>query len=309
MTSHILVTPRSLTAPGLDNVAALQPLRDAGYTLVPCTPGKAPDQDELLTLVPGVVGWLAGVERISAQVLGAADSLRVISRNGAGSDGIDKAAAAARGIAVQTAPGANTRGVAELTLGLMFSTLRGLTEANEAMRAGQWTRVLGKEFPDISVGLVGYGAVGRLVASMTVDLGARVVAYDPYARPAPPVEAIDSLDDLCAQSDVISVHAPGPADGSPLMTREVLSHTKPGTILINTARSAVVDDNAVLDALASEHLSWYAVDAFDTEPPEPTPLLRHPRTLMTPHLGGYTDASTRRATVAAVTHLLNTLET
>lgn len=305
---RILVTPRSMTAQGLDAVPELQPLRDLGAELVAGPAGRLPSEQELLALVAGVDGWLAGVETVSARVLDAADRLRVISRNGVGADAVDVTAAEARGIRVELARGANSRGVAELAVLLMLASLRDLPRADAAMKAGGWSRSLGREMPDVTVGLVGFGAIGRIVARLAGALGARVLAYDAFAEvePASGAESA-SFAEVFALSDVVSLHSPPPADGTPLVTAEVLATMRQDAVLINTARSALVDDGAVLDALESGRLSSYAVDAFDTEPPALSPLLRHERTILTPHLGGFTGASTRRATEQSVANLIATL--
>lgn len=303
---RILVTPRSMTAAGLSAVSALEPLVERGWELVSSPAGRLPTEDELVALLPGVDGWLAGVEKVSARAIASADRLRVISRNGVGADAVDVAAAEAAGVTVALARGANSRGVAELALALTLSCLRDLPRSNTAMHDGGWERSLGREMPDITLGLVGFGAIGRLVGRFAAALDARVLAYDPFT----PVDGAEpaTLEQIFASADVISLHSPPPADGSALVTRELLATVRPGAVLVNTARSALVDDVAVLEALDSGRLSAYAVDAFDTEPPELTPLLRHSRTVMTPHLGGYTGASTRRATEQSVANLIATLE-
>lgn len=308
---RILVTPRSLTAAGLDSVEALAPLRERGWELVAGPAGRLPTEDELVDLVPGVDGWLAGVETISARVLERADRLRVLSRNGVGADAVDLDAAGARGVEVALARGANSRGVAELALLLILTALRDTTRADASVKAGGWYRSLGREMPDITVGLVGFGAIGRLVAASARALGARVLAHDPYATDADIATAgvePATLERLFAEADVVSLHSPPPADGSALVTGALLALLPDDAVLVNTARSALVDDSAVLDALASGRLRSYAVDAFDSEPPELTPLLLHERTVTTPHLGGYTAASVRRATELAVANLIATLE-
>lgn len=299
---RILVTPRSMTTAGLETVGELTPLIDAGYELVSSPPGRLPTEDELVSILPGVVGYLAGVEAISSRAIGAARDLRVISRNGVGADAVDIAAAEAAGIAIRLARGANSRGVAELALTLTLACLRDVPRSDQAMHAGKWARTLGREMPDTTMGIVGYGAIGRLVGGFAEAMGSRVIAFDPYAEIDPQLTV--SLEQLFAQADVISLHSPPSADGSALVTAELLGSVRPGVILVNTARSALVDDDAVLAALESGQLAAYAVDAFDSEPPTLTPLLRHPRTVLTPHLGGFTGASTRRATEQAVSNLL-----
>ncbi|HEV7956329.1 MAG TPA: NAD(P)-dependent oxidoreductase, partial [Marisediminicola sp.] len=171
---RILVTPRSLTAAGLENVPELDPLRAAGFELVSGPAGRTPTEEELLQLVPDVTGWLAGVETISARVLEAAGSLRVLSRNGVGADAVDLSAAEACGIQVLLARGANSRGVAELAVLLTLAALRSLPRSHTALKDGRWERTLGRELPDITMGVVGFGAVGRLVAKLTAGMGATV---------------------------------------------------------------------------------------------------------------------------------------
>jgi D-3-phosphoglycerate dehydrogenase / 2-oxoglutarate reductase len=306
--TRILVTPRSLTETGLDHVPELKLLRASGYQLVAGPAGRVPTEEELLDLVPGCVGWLAGVEQIGVRVLEAAKDLRVISRNGVGTDAIDLEAAERVGVRVERAAGANAQGVAELTLALALTALRHVPWSAAALRAGGWRRWQGRELQDCIVGVVGLGAIGGGVAGLFDSLGSRVVAYDPFA-PAEQVARVRrvDLDELLASSDVVSLHAPPPADGRPLLDAARMAVMGRGAVLVNTARSALVDDDAVLAALEDGRLSAYAVDAFDSEPPELTPLLQHERVLATPHIGGYTTGSVRRATTLAVENLLAVL--
>jgi D-3-phosphoglycerate dehydrogenase len=306
--ARILVTPRSLTETGLHNVPELAILRASGYQLVAAPAGRVPTEKELLDLVPGCVGWLAGVERIGARVLEAAKDLRVISRNGVGTDAIDLEAAERAGVRVERAAGANAQGVAELALALALSALRQVPWSAAAVRAGGWRRWQGRELQDCVVGVVGLGAIGRRVAGLFGCLGSRVVAHDPFApaEQVAPIRLVD-LHELLASSDIVSLHAPPPADGRPLLDAACMAVVARGAVLVNTARSALVDDDAVLAALDNGTLSAYAIDAFDSEPPELTPLLQHEHVLATPHIGGYTTGSVRRATTLAVENLLAVL--
>ncbi len=310
MLEKILITPRSLTARGLDNIPELEPLRKLGYELVPGPAGKLPQKSELLHLSGDVVGWLAGVEQIDAEILSASRSLKVISRNGAGTDAIDTAAADALGITVLRAAGANARGVAELALTMILCALRQVTQANELLHAGGWERRLGREMPEIRLGIVGYGAIGRTLATLATNLGATVAVYDPFApETAGEHERHQSLESLFSSSDVVSLHSPPPSDGTPLIGAKLLGLLPNGSILVNTARETLVDPADVLDALESGRLASYAVDAFDTEPPDLTDLLRHPKTILTPHVGAYTKSSVSRAVQYAVSNLVRSLST
>ena len=303
---RILITPRSLTVGGVDDSAELEPLRYAGYQLVSAPAGRVPSQDELLALVPGCVGWLAGVERIPETVLMAATDLRIIARNGVGTDAIDMDAAARAGVTVTTAAGANAQGVAELAVTLALACLRQVPWSTASVKSGGWDRWVAREISEITVGVVGLGAIGRKVATAFAALGATVVGCDPYSS----VEGIRSvdLDELVAVADVVTLHAPPPDDGSALIGATRLARFTRGAILVNTARARLVDDDAVLAALDDGGLSAYAVDAFEEEPPELTALLLHNRVIATPHIGAYTNASVRRATAMAVESLAKALE-
>ena len=306
MTARVLVTPRSLSESGLARVPELDLLRARGFELVSGPAGRLPEEDELLALLPGVVGWLAGVERIGARVLDAAPELRVISRNGSGVDAVDLQAAARTGVRVERATGANAQGVAELALALALMALRGIPSGAAALRAGRWSRQIGRELAECTVGVVGLGAVGGRAAHAFADLGARVLAHDPFVASGD-VELVD-LDTLVASSDVVSLHCPATDNGRPLLDAARLAALPAGAVVVNTARSSLVDDDAMLAALEAGRLAAYAVDAFDCEPPEPGPLLAHPRVIATPHLGGYPRASVRRATEQAVENLLRVLD-
>lgn len=298
---RILVTPRSMSRPG---APGLDRLEEAGYDIVMPSPGRQPSTAELVAAVPGVIGWVAGVEPIGAEVLGQADALRAISRNGAGRDGIDPEAATAADVAVLTARGANARGVAELALGMMINGLRGVPGSTAALKDGRWERTPGREVQGRTLGIVGYGAIGHVLAGFAHALGMQVVAHDPFLTEAD-VPLLE-LDELLGSSDVVSLHVP-PSPAGPLLDAPRLALLRDDVVLINTARSTVVDEVALLDELTRGRVALYSVDAFDVEPPPPSALLAHPRVLPTPHLGAATEESSRRAAEAAVDNLITAL--
>lgn len=279
-------------------------LTDAGYELVFGPEGRQPTVAEQLELLEGCVGYLAGVEAITAEVFAAHPQLKVISRNGIGTDAVDLDAAKEHGVIVEVARGANSQGVAELAILHILHALRQLDFTMQAVRGGHWERARGQELASKTVGIVGYGAIGRKVAAIAQSFGAQVLAYDPFLE-TDSDPALCSLEDLLRQSHVITLHSP-PSD-TPLMNSETLELVSEGTVLINTARSQLVDDTAVFEALESGKLQAYAVDAFDSEPPAVTDLLRHPRCYPTAHVGGFTDESIERATVFAANNLLAAL--
>jgi phosphoglycerate dehydrogenase-like enzyme len=306
--TRILVTPRSLTAEG---GAGLERLTAAGHEIVLGPRGRQPTEEELLELLPGCAGYLAGAERITGRVLERAGGLRVISRNGTGTDQIDVAAAAERGIAVERAIAANAPGVAELALTMVLAGLRRVPPMAVALAEGRWERLLGRELADVRLGVVGAGAIGRRLLELAAAVGVgSALAAD--VRPAadlrlPTGVRVVALDALLRASDVVSLHCPPLPDGRPVVAGAELELLASGTVLVNTARAELVDEEAVLDALDSGRLALYATDVFRSEPPPPSPLLRHPRVLATPHVGGYTDRSIARATDAAVDRLLEHL--
>ncbi len=304
---RILVTPRSLTA---SHHRALDRCRERGYDIVYSTPGKLPDEAELLRLTPGVVGWLAGVEPVSERVIAGARDLRAISRNGTGVDNLPLRALAERGVALRTAGGANAPGVAELAIGLMFAALRHIPFTDAGVKAGKWPRRLGREIRGRTVGVVGMGAVGRETARLAALLGAKILACDP-AKPA--VEAVPAavewvdLATLFAQSEMVTLHCPSLPDGRPMIGADQFAAFRQGAVLVNTARAALVDEAALFDALQSGRLDAYATDVFAEEPPRDLKLAGNDRVIAASHIGAFTEESVERTTVAAVANLLDAL--
>ncbi len=301
----ILITPRSLTKSGHP---ALDKLSERGYELVFSTPGRQPSEDEIIGLLPGCVGYLAGVERISSNVLESAKDLKVISRNGTGIDNIDLESAKRLNIRICSTQGANARGVAELAIGLMFSLVRSIPSQDEKMKEGVWERIRGIELEDRVLGLIGCGQIGQHVALLALGLGMRVLAYDPDPSFSPSEKfQYVSLDELLPQSDIISLHRPAPLSGKPFVTAEVIERMKKGVYLINTARASLLDENAVLEGLDSNHIAGLAIDVYEKEPPDDFRLVKHDHVIAAPHVGGFTKESVLRATSQAVDNLINNL--
>jgi D-3-phosphoglycerate dehydrogenase len=306
MSVRIAVTPRSLSEAGHP---ALSPLEQRGYEIVYPAPGRMPAEADLLRSIPGCVGWLAGVEPVTARVLEAAHGLRVISRNGSGVDNIDLAAAAAHGVRVERAQGANARGVAELAIALMLAGFRRVPWSDARLRAGGWDRKVGIEAEGRTLGVVGCGAIGRIVARLGLGLGMEVLGFDPLpdAGFAPgPGFAWAPLSDVLRRSDAISLHCP-PGE-RPIVDAAAVTTMRWGVFLINTARAELLDEVAVLDGLNSGRIAGLATDVFRREPPSPSPLLTHENVILTPHAGGLTAESVERATRRAVANLLAALD-
>ncbi|MGV3553313.1 phosphoglycerate dehydrogenase [Rhizobium sp.] len=304
---RILVTPRSLTTEPHPDV---ERLRESGFEIVYCKAGATPTEDELVELLPGCVGWLAGVEPVSPRVIAQAEKLKVISRNGVGVDNLPVDVLTERGVKVMIAEGANALGVAELTIGLIFSALRSIPLADAGIKAGQWPRRRGMEIRGRTVGVIGCGAIGREVARMIVALGAKVIAYDPM-RPNLDLPGASfsyaEIDDILADADIMTLHCPLPKDGSTLIDRRRIEAARGGLLLINTARAKLIDEDALIEALDSGHIGCYATDVFEPEPPVSLALAGHPRVVATSHIGGFTDESVDRATRIAADNLLRVL--
>jgi D-3-phosphoglycerate dehydrogenase len=304
---RILVTPRSLTA---TPHPAVEALRQHGYEVVYCQAGRMPDESELLGLVPGIAGWLAGVETITPAVIAAATDLRAISRNGVGVDNLPLPLLAEHGIAVRVAQGANSAGVAELAIGLMLAALRHIPLADSGIKQGQWPRKMGRELRGRKVGVVGCGAIGSEVARLCHALGAQPLVYDlvgGVAKRLPFAQAVD-LATLIAQAEIITLHCPAPTGGAALLGPKEFAAMQRGTVLINTARAALVDEAALQSALNTGQVASYAADAFYEEPPRNLALIRDPRVIATSHIGGYTEESVDRSTTIAVSNLRDALE-
>jgi D-3-phosphoglycerate dehydrogenase len=225
---------------------------------------------------------------VTADDIAAAPKLRVIGRSGVGVDNIDLAAAAARGIPVVIAPGSAARAVAEGALAFAFALLKRLPELGAAVRAGDWAardRVEVLDVADATMGIVGYGRIGRELGDLARALGMHVLAHDPDVD-----DAATPLDALFANADIVSLHAPLTDETRGLVGPELLAQANPGLILVNTARGALVSSlDDLLAALESGRLGGVGLDVFEEEPPDPShPLFAHPRVLLTPHALGLT---------------------
>jgi D-3-phosphoglycerate dehydrogenase / 2-oxoglutarate reductase len=303
----VLVTPRSLSKGHL----ALEALTLRGFQFVMPTPGAIPYGATLSAALHGCVGWLAGIEPISPAVIDAADRLHMISRNGTGIDNLPLSVREKRQIRLFRAKGTNARGVAELALCLTFAGLRHIVRTYEGMRTGNWVRRLGREIVGAKSAVVGLGAVGATYARMCLDLGARVLGFDPFA----PDERLDHpgfartiLDHALVGTEVVSLRAPMPEDGRPLLTAEQLSLLAPDAVVVHAATACLFDEATVLAALDSGPIRTPALDVFDVAPPVCSTLTAHQGVILTSHIGPYTDASVERCTIRVVENLLMALD-
>ena len=247
-------------------------------------------------LLPGVDGYIAGLDEIDRGALDSADRLKVIARYGVGVEAVDMAAAAEKGIVVTNTPGANSASVAELALALILALARQLPEANQAVHQGKFPRLNGVSLEGKTVGILGLGAIGKQLARRLRGFDCQILAYDPYPDRTFAVQNIvefKSIDEILAQADFISLHLPLLPETRCLVNANFLSKMKKGAFLVNTSRGEVVDEPALAAALQSGQLRGAALDAFTLEPPDPSdPLLALPQLIATPHLGAQTDGAT-----------------
>jgi D-3-phosphoglycerate dehydrogenase len=257
--------------------------------------GRPLSSAELLPLIRGVDGIIAGLDRIDDAVIAAADRLKVISRYGVGVDSIDLEAARQRGIVVTHTPGANSASVAELTIALILSLARNIPQAVFETKSGCWPRLSGLSLEGKTVGLIGLGAIGRQVARRLGGFDCRIIAFDPWVDEKTGNEfgvQMVALDDLVSQSDFISLQCPLNEDTRGMVDSAFLNKVKPGTFLINTARGELVDEIALCEAVQTGRVRGAALDVLAEQPPRPdNPLLVLPQVLVTPHMGSHTDSA------------------
>jgi (S)-sulfolactate dehydrogenase len=242
--------------------------------------------------------------QVRGAALAAAARLRVIGRLGVGLDNIDLPACAARGIEVIPATGANAESVAEYVVGMAMVLLRGAAYlSTSAVAAGRWPRQMlsqGREVAGKTLGLVGFGSIGRVTAAKAQALGIRVVGYDPGVAAGSPVwreaaVAPCTLEELLAQSDVVSLHVPLVDSTRRLFDRRRIGLMKPGAVLVNSARGGIVDEEALAAALREGRLSGAALDVFEEEPLcAGSVLAEAPNLILTPHIAGVTSESNER---------------
>jgi D-3-phosphoglycerate dehydrogenase len=242
--------------------------------------------------------------KVTRQVIDAAPKLRVIGRAGVGVDNVDVPAASARGIAVVNTPEGNNITTAEHAIALLVSLARHIPQASASMKAGKWekNKFQGVELYNRTLGVLGIGNIGRIVAERGRGLGMRVIAYDPFISPEVAhrmdVELCE-LDEVLARADVITVHVPKTKDTTGLLGAEAFRKTRRGVLVVNAARGGIVDEAALLEALDDGRVAGAALDVFVEEPPpKDHPLVMHPKVICTPHLGASTEQAQINVSIA-----------
>ncbi|HLX77483.1 MAG TPA: hydroxyacid dehydrogenase, partial [Acidimicrobiales bacterium] len=289
--ARILVT-EALSSRGLEAMAAAGHEVDVRLDL---------SHDDLVEAIGGASALvIRSATRVDHEVIGAGTDLVVIGRAGVGLDNVDVATATKRGVMVVNAPESNILSAAELTMALLLAQARNIPQAHAALTEGRWERSRweGIELHGKTLGVVGLGRVGALVAQRASAFGMHIVAYDPYVAPERArrmgVE-LSSIDELVARSDFITIHLPKTQETIGLFGKELLSKAKPGVRIVNAARGGIVDEEALAEAIRSGQVAGAALDVFATEPTTQSPLFELPTVVVTPHLGASTGEAQDKA--------------
>ena len=291
-----------------------QPFDDRGWEVVtPEVPGQHLEGDVLVEAMDGCVGVVAGDDQFTAEVLDALPELRVISKWGIGVDGIDRAAADARGIIVRNTPGMFDDEVADVTMSYITVLLRQLAYIDRGVRAGSWPKPPGRSLRGKTLGIVGLGAIGRAVARRAAVAGMDLLGSDPSAesRAAAARNGVGacSFGELLARSDVISINCPLTPETHHMFDAAAFAQLQPGVFLVNTGRGAVIETDALATALQSGVVAGCALDVLEQEPVPPGhPLLSFDNVVFGSHNARNTLEASARGHDGAIAHLIEALE-
>lgn len=297
--------------PGWDE--ALEAGRAAGYSVY-----EAIGTGQTLETLPedvaaALVGVVISNEPCTREVLARMPSLRCVSCIGTGLDHVDLDAASERDVRVTSGDGANADAVADHTMAMLLTLVRGLGAAQQRLHDGQgwqpWPPVIPRDLRETTVALLGFGKIGQAVASRLVPFGATLAYHDPYLAetPAGSPAAPLGFEELLDKADVLSVHVPLTDETRGLVGRRELERLRRGAIVLNLSRGGIVDEGAALDLLKVGHLDGLGLDVFEQEGAGAVPPPRHPRLVATPHMGGISTRIARETRVAAVKRLVATL--
>jgi D-3-phosphoglycerate dehydrogenase len=303
---NILITTSTF---GVEGNSRLEQLERAGFSIYTNPYSRRLTEDEIYDLVVELqpIGVIAGLEPLTRRVLAAAgNNLRIISRCGTGIDNVNLEAAKEFAIQVKNTPAAPSRAVAELTLGAILNLLRHIAKSDRAMRQGEFNKKMGRLLGACTVGIIGYGHIGRNVAALCNAFGCTVIAYDVVAAVNGSGVEFVTLETLLRTADVVSLHIPSPGESVHFMTRERLTAMKAGAILINHARGDLVDETALYELVKAEHLGGAALDVFESEPYQ-GPLTELENVLLTPHVGSYAIETRVQMELEATENLFSTI--
>ncbi len=289
----------------MDRILIADPLEASGLEILRAGGAqvdmlRSEDRPRLIELLPAYDALVVrSATKVTRDVIVAGRRLRVIGRAGVGVDNVDVEAATEHGVLVVNAPTANLMSATEHTLALLLALARSLPAADASMKRGEWDRksFVGIELNGKTLGVVGFGRIGRGVAARAQAFGMKVTAHDPFVDPSVAARLeVDllPLDELLANADVVTLHTPLTRETRHLLDADRIGRMKPGALLINCGRGGLVDETVLLAALEEERLGGVALDVYEEEPPQQLDLVRHPRVVSTPHIGAQTREAQER---------------
>lgn len=284
-------------------------LEKNGFQIIENTLGRPFTFDELKRIVPDIDAVVAGVDQWSEPMFRLAPKLKIIVRFGVGVDNIDLKAAKSHGVLVTNAKGENAAAVAEQAVGLMLAMLRNLPGLDASVRRGEWKRFVGHNMDGLEIGLLGFGSIARQVVKKLCGFHVKIRAYDKY----PDLQAAEklrveicSLEDVLKYSDIVSLHLPNLPETKHIMNEKTFSMMKKEAYFLNTARGALVDENALTDALKTHRIAMAAADVYENEPVEKeNPLLQIENFICTPHTCGDTYETYRSISLITANAILD----
>jgi D-3-phosphoglycerate dehydrogenase len=286
-------------------------LQDAGYEIVTPEQDQPLKEAEMISIIGDVDAALVGNDAVTERVIAAAPRLKVVSKHGVGVDNVDVPAATRAGVIVTNTPGANQVAVAEMAVALIMALTRKLAYHDTLVKSGGWSRIIGTEIAGKIVGLVGLGRIGKEVVLRLEGFQVKFLAYDVYQDNTFAAEhgvRFVTLDELLAESDIVTLHAVLTADTQSLIGEKELSLMKRSAFLVNTARGGLIDEQALYRALSENRLAGAGLDVFADEPPTNSPLLQlGDKVLLAPHLGAQTTETVLRMGRMAAENIVQVL--
>ncbi len=301
----ILITTSSFN---LDNFPQKEELTKNGYEIVLNPHGKKMSEQQIYELMDdSVTAMIAGTEPLTTAVLKKATGLKIIVRCGIGMDNVDLEAAKALGIKVFNTPDAPTRSVAELTLAHILSLLRRIPESDRSIRNGKWQPLMGSLLYEQTVGIIGFGRIGKMVNNLLTAFGAQILIHDEFARSTSQDLNFVSKEEIFSKSDIITLHLPYSKENHHLVNQEMISKMRPTAFLVNVSRGGLIDDNALYQAVSKNKIAGAALDCFEEEP-YAGPLVNCDRVQFSAHMGSYASQSRVKQEQDSCTVLMDELK-
>jgi D-3-phosphoglycerate dehydrogenase len=308
MSFRVLIATRSF---GSTSSMPWNVLAEAGVEVVKADMQGEVTEERMIELLQGIDGAVVGVVPMTARVMEKTPRLKVVSMHGVGVDHIDLEAASRLGIVIANCPGANDQAVADLTIGLMVAIARQIPSVDRSLRAQQWGRHNGSELWSKTLGLIGYGRIGRRVAKRALGFDMHILVYDPYIQPDQvgfSEVKLTSFEEVIQSADFVSLHAALTSETRSVIGAPQLAAMKPSAYLVNTARGGLIDEAALYQALRDKVIAGAALDVFVDEPPLGSPMLQLENVVVTPHIGAHTQEAIERMGVMAAQNVVLTLQ-